>query len=295
MIEDTNVYHPTDAPLEAPASSKEKMLDPISILRAYDQAAVDLFNIITPSDKVQRLYGKDELDIYTIQQLRDLATRLDVLDNTSNRAALQKAILNAQRVPVVFASPAPAFATQEQTTGRKETSPISVNVRYPILSVQRLGVRNAQNRYNRAVRRKLGWNHDKLLVLQAPQPSPVDISYQVECMSTTAKHMNQMDEYMIRLWHRQNVNVEIDHGAPFGVRTIQVFHDDSYSDQTEYEHSSDNAEKLLRHIYTIRFEGWIPNESEWVRTVVRQDLEYAQLSDSVVLESITKDLREDLG
>ncbi len=243
--------------------------DKIDILRRYDEAVNLLISVFTPNKKVKKVYKIAELESMDVPQLRVLAKILDVHDETDRKDVLIKSVYNAQRIPVVIASPQPAYATQQKTTGRKEGSPLFYTQRYPVISILRMPLQDDQARFNRTPRRKLAWTQDGNAVLQAWQPNPVKIPYQIEFISFTTAEANAFHIWIERLFSFPYVRFMVDHGYPYGNRAVFAFSESSFQDQTEYEQNSETAEKLIRHIYTIIVDGWIPTQM-WITPTVRK-------------------------
>jgi hypothetical protein len=264
-------------------------LDPIDIIRSHDQVAVDLFRIPLIQEGV-RFYYKEDLELYSVQNLRTLASALSVNDATDNRELLIKAILFAQQIPVVLASPSPAYSAQELVTGRREGSPMSSNIRYPIISVRPLDHTDRQESMTRAVYRNITWVGDRQAVIQGFKPTPTNFPYQVECISTLKSHMNLMDAWVRRLWKFPVLTVDINLGEPWGVKSIQVLKNSSFSDETEYEQDATTAEKLVRHIHTITMESWFPSPVWLTTTVKRFTAGYYDMVTGTLLEDGNKQL-----
>jgi len=249
-------------------------VDPADILRRHDEAIWKALSIWTPSSKVERIYPYDELDAMAVEELRILAMQLGVDTETDRREVLVRNCFNAQRIPVVFATPDPAYAAQAQATGRKEGTP-TFTVRYPIISIQRLSIVDDQNRYSRPLRRKLGWTSDGNAVQQSTQPNPVLIPYQVEFLTRTMTHMNIMVQWMERFFGPPRIQLSVDLGYPWGVRRLDLSRESSYQDMTTYEMAAEEAEKMIRYIYTLNLFGWIPNPHFFVPTVRKVTYEFA--------------------
>lgn len=285
---------PPRLPYAAPGVSPKdypyvRYLDSIDVLRNYDQAAVDLFRIPLVREGV-RFYEKDELSLYAVQQLREIAGKLEVNNVTDNKDLLIKAILFAQQIPVVLASPSPAYSSQELVTGRREGSPMSSNIRYPIISVQRLSIGPRNNSFVRAPYRMINWVGQNQAVIQGFKPNGILIQYQVETMATLTSHMNLMDAWIYRAWNYPVVRIEVDLGEPWGVKPIHTLKQNSYSDTTEYEQDASVAEKMVRHIHTVEFEAWMPTPVWLTPTVMRFTAGYYDMATGQLIEDGVKQL-----
>jgi hypothetical protein len=283
---------PPQLPYTAPGTSPKdfpyvRYISDIDVLRQYDAAAVDLFRMPLVREDV-RFYAKEELEFYSVQKLRNLADLLGVNAATDNRDLLIKAVIMVQQIPVVLASPNPAYSAQELVTGRREGSPMSSNVRYPIISVQRLAISSRPGTSQRVKYRGINWVGQNQAVIQGFKPNGISISYQVECLSTLTTHMNFMDSWIYRMWNVPVVVIQIDLGEPWGVKTIHVLKNSSYSDATEYEQDASVAEKLVRHIHTIEIEGWMPTPVWLTPTVIRFTAGYYDMVTGQLIEDGVK-------
>lgn len=270
-------------------------LDPADIYRRYDEAVTQFYRIPFPAKKGEppvRIWEMDELQNLEVQRLRLIADSLQVSSASDRKDVLIKAIRNAQFVPVVMATPSPAYANQELTTGRKEGSKKTSNIRYPIITVLRLPAAYDQSRFKRANYRKLTWYGSDNAVLQGWKPTPILMSYQIEVEATLQTHMNWLDQAIERLWSSRVATVhsvlDIDLGDPWGEKTILAFKDNYYSDETEYEQPAENAERLVRHIYTMHLEAWLPTPV-WAVPTVRKFIEqYFDGYKQILLEEVTE-------
>lgn len=244
-------------------------LDNIDVIRSYDDAIINILKIPIPGISVfPRPVLEEELSELPMERLRLLARKLRVVNpETDRKDLLIRGILNIQFIPVVFATPSVAYATQEITTGKKEGSPV-FTVRYPIISIQRTDIADDPVRFSLRPRRHLGLSDDGNQILGSWQPNPVNFIYQIEFLSQHQSIMNLMDLWINRLWSFPVVQMKVDHGKPFGVKVVHAFKEASYQDNTVYEFDAEQAEKMVRHVYTVRIEGWIPTES-WLTPTVR--------------------------
>lgn len=248
-------------------------LDIADVYRNYDSAIVQMLRIPVPEPKLKRPILEDELNEIGIVKLRKLAAQLGVNSETDRKDLLIKAIVNSQIIPVVFATPDITYASQEVVTGRKENTP-SYTVRYPIISVNRLYIAKDQKRFFRPVHRKIAWTKDGNAVSQAYKPSPVIFTYQIEFLSLFQKHSNYMDMYWERIFTFPRIRLKVDHGKPWGNIWVSAEKTDSYNDSSVYESDSTEAEKLIRHIYTVSVEGWLPTATWLTPTVRRVQYDY---------------------
>lgn len=276
------------APPSYPADNRTVYyLDPADILRNYDQAIVDLFRVPLVNSAM-RFYPQDELEIYSVQKLRDLANKFGVNSATDNKDLLVKAIVLAQQIPVVMAAPSVAYSAQELVTGRKEGSPMSSNIRYPIISVQRLSIGPRPGTSQRVIYRAINWVGQNQAVIQGFKPTGISLSYQIETLTTLTSHQNLCDMWIARLWNVPVVLMGVDLGEPWGVKRVHVLKPGSYQDSTEYEQDASVAEKLVRHIHTIEIEGWMPTPVWLTPTVIRFTAGYYDMVTGQLIEDGVK-------
>lgn len=295
---DELLTYPTKVDSNSPQNVEEyTFLGIEDVYRNYDSAIVQMLKIPVPDPKLKRPITEDELNEMTVVKLRLLAKSLDVNSETDRKDLLIKAIVNSQIIPVVFATPDITYAGQEVVTGRKENTP-SYTVRYPIISVNRLYITKDQKRFFRPVHRKIAWTKDGNAVSQAYKPSPALFTYQIEFLSLFQKHANYLDMYWERIFTFPRVRLKIDHGQPWGEIWVSVEKTDSYNDSSVYESDSAEAEKLIRHIYTVSVEGWLPTAAWLTPTVRRVQYDYVGQrpeGDELLLstETVLKDTYDD--
>lgn len=272
-----------------------RLMDDVDVLKNYDQMMVDLIGVPRP-DFFGRRYTKEELLLWNIQELRKLAKERNLHSETDRSEILIKAILNYQRIPVVFATAEPAYATQELATGRKEGTPV-YTIRYPIASLQRLPPTVDNDLFNLAPRRKIVWTADGNAVMQGQQPNPLVIPYQLDFITTKRAHMNIIDMFMDRFFGKPYVRTVVNIGDPWGERAAYILQEGTYVEDTDLEPPAEKAEKLIRHSYTMIVHGWMP-VVHWVTPTVRKftkeyinsrHTEEVLLENTEVLEDIYKD------
>jgi hypothetical protein len=253
-------------------------LDPSDIYRNYDSAMVGLLYV--PRSGIDYHWNRDELDLMSLAELQAVAAsrNLGAATDSDNPKIWQKLIINSQRVPVHFSSAAVGWGGQQYATGEGQATTVEEmvgipDVRFPALAVTRQAANPSVNRDVGGVIRKLGYWQSGEVALQANKPTPVDFTYQIDALALETKHANRMQMWFLReFWddagRRRRVRVEIDHGDPWGF--IPVYLDlQGVQDTSQLtgQAASAGAEKLLRHTYTVRVEGWLPGRVWGIPTV----------------------------
>ena len=285
MADDTcNDLIPTQVP-----GCENAYLDDDDIYGAYDKALAKFLWIPDPQGPAKR-WRESELKLVDIPHLQLIATQVAV-DATPTRAdILIRNILNASRIPVVRATPEPAYGATPQTTGRTEASPTSLTVRYPIIALTRTSVTEDHSRDTMSSLRKLAYTSDMKAALGAPWPKPMLYTYQVELMALYDYTMNTMHQAFIRLFRRVGATLNIWHGRPYGNIQVWMSRGTGYTDQTTYEMDAAKAEKFLRVIYTMTIEGWLPQAAYFTPTVLKGDVQLVDAEDGVVLRALKTNL-----
>lgn len=269
------------------SSLRQWFVDPADLLKRYDQEIVNLFRIPLIQNGF-RFYAEEELQLYSVQKLRDLAQALGVNAATDNKELLVKAVRFAQQIPVVMASPSISYSAQELVTGRKEGSPMSSNIRYPVISATRLSIGPRAGTSQRVIYRTISWVGQNQAVIQGFKPSGILLSYQIETLTTLTSHQNLCDMWIARMWSVPVVLMEVDLGEPWGVKRVHVLKPSSYQDLTEYEQDASVAEKLVRHVHTVEVEGWLPTPVWLTPTVSRFTAGYYDMVTGELLEDGVK-------
>jgi len=283
----------TDIPGRAfPAiKNPEDFLDLKDIFRQYDFELWKLLTIpinILGSDEIDRMWSWESLNLLEVNTLRELARSRNVFSDTDKKDLLVMAVYNSQRIPVVFATPDPAYATQPNTTGRKETSKVANTVRFPIITITRLGINEDPERFSKPHIRKIAWSSDKNSVMQGQKPIPLFYRWQVEVQAKLRTHMNLISQMFIRILKTNPLRVEVEHGDPWGLIPAYYDAEESYDDQSEYESDAESAQRILRQIHNVRAAGWLPLTTYATPTVRLYSREFVDsLDDNKLLDSDT--------
>lgn len=236
----------------------------VDIISRYDKAITTSLDVRL---SVPYRYTEAELERMPLDKLRELSKSRGKVFETDQRSHLIRAVLNSQRVPVVFAPGIPEYSALEDTSGIPNQS-IFESVFYPIIAVQRLAIKSDWTRFSRPIRRKLSWSHDGNLVAQSPQPIPKRFMYQIDVASLRESEMNQIVVSLERVFGTRTLTTfNIDHGSPWGVLPIYGSFEDSYRETSVIEGSPDRAEKLIRRVWTLYMDGWFPQAVKMQRTV----------------------------
>lgn len=259
------------------------------LLATYDSVMLDVLSI--PLNTGGRVYSPQELELLPLDTLREILDSRGRDSKSPHRGQLIQNVLNTQRVPIVFATPANAWAFPEYMTGNVEQAPdfaATRNVHYPVAALQRFAPQQDQRRFSRPLRRKLAWSGDGNAVMQGLQPVPVTIQYQLDLLTLTMRDTNAaLLHYSRTFLDKVPVPVKVNHGEPWGYLPIFIVLD-SVRETSQLEGASDRAEKILRTVYTFTIQGQIPSSTKATRTV--REVNY-QFADETVPDNV-KSLEE---
>lgn len=254
------------------------VLSEVDVLRAYDLLIEDVFTVPL---QVEGLYTRAELQALPVLDLQAVAKARGVFSQTTNREQIVSAVLNSQRVPVVWAQRETPWGLQQFTAGVEpsddpavQPDPATVNPVYPCWSIWRLPYRRDTTRYQGALRRRVARTPDGHRIFQALQPIPLDLVYQVDFAALDQATANRLDLFVMRLFGGgPPLRRLVDLGRPWG--QIPVYLEETgMQDLSQITLSPEEEQKVVRHSFTVEVEAWVPQAGVMTPTVlgVRTDV-----------------------